>query len=88
MCDTLMKASAGLCDACKSDPQRSGMLLFSRLRRVEKEHMQLTEICMSCTGLRTQDTACSSLDCPVFFERVKVNDTLRELEQVRAVLQW
>lgn len=83
-----MKAGAGLCDNCKNDAQRSGAILFTKLRKVEKEFTQLVEICMSCTGLRTHVAICSSLDCPVFFERAKISDSLKELEQTRAVLNW
>jgi DNA polymerase zeta len=72
-------APALLCDACASDPQRAGYILLQRKRAVEEQSEQLNALCRNCTGINDVHsslggTACDSLDCPVYFQRVRVHD--------------
>lgn len=79
-----------LCRDCTNDPQTSYFLLMSKKKHIEKLWNNQLEICMQCIGRRYFRTVfnarnakidCDSVDCPVLFERRKLNDLLQSTER-------
>src|SRR4051794_2090847 len=67
-------ASTEICDKCIVTPQSTTLRLAQRLNETQRKHNGLQRICRSCTGHSTAvdaDVVCESLDCPVYFARVK-----------------
>ncbi|KNC96642.1 DNA polymerase (pol2) [Spizellomyces punctatus DAOM BR117] len=63
-----------ICGSCARDPQTSASKLARRISESEKRYIQLQRVCRSCSGHSTAldlDSACISLDCPVYYARVK-----------------
>ncbi len=76
MCDGLTHAQRALCEACRSAPQAAAAVLAARAARLEAHTVVLVRACLHCGGGGGRDAggggiACDSLDCGVFFERVK-----------------
>jgi len=69
ICDQL--ANEGLCEDCRSNAQVSCFILTNKSKLVERELSHQEEICMQCTASRNS-IECVSLDCPVMFERAKL----------------
>lgn len=67
------------------EPQRSCFVISNRIRDLEKDKSHLLEICRQCTGQRDLEVQCSSLDCAVYYERVKVGNLHRSLEPLRVL---
>ncbi|XP_046849330.1 uncharacterized protein LOC124442867 isoform X2 [Xenia sp. Carnegie-2017] len=77
----------GLCQSCRSNPQKSVFILASRVGNWERKYSHLKEICFQCCGARDEQLSCISLDCPVMFklEKLKTNMeygmTLRDFQK-------
>ncbi|KAK6353373.1 DNA polymerase zeta [Orbilia brochopaga] len=62
----------GICEACLEDVDGSVYRLQSRLARMEKSSGEIKRICWSCAGVAPGvEVACDSLDCPVYYSRVR-----------------
>eukprot|EP00123_Amoebidium_parasiticum_P011369 comp20676_c1_seq5/m.26866 comp20676_c1_seq5/g.26866 ORF comp20676_c1_seq5/g.26866 comp20676_c1_seq5/m.26866 type:complete len:126 (-) comp20676_c1_seq5:73-450(-) len=70
-CDALAQRGQHLCAHCQTDPQAATLCLAVTLREKERACSHMNKICYTCTG-SSEDVECVSLDCPVFYERVKV----------------
>lgn len=68
-----------LCDNCSHDAPRSVYLLSARLQTQELRAARSHAICGTCSG-RPGQSACISLDCPVFFVRESAKAECRELQ--------
>jgi C4-type zinc-finger of DNA polymerase delta len=74
-----------VCNKCMSNLPNSIAILSARLNVAEKKYGTLQSICRSCTGHSTMldaDSACVSIDCPVFFTRKA------QLDRVRMGSKW
>ena len=76
VCDGLTHAAQPLCDQCQLDPQLAAAVLTARSGRLERQYVQLVQICLHCNGgggrqLQTGGIVCDSLDCGVYYERRK-----------------
>jgi len=76
VCDELTHVSKPLCECCMLRPQLVAAVLPARFNRLERQHAQLTRICIGCGGGGGVDkcvggVVCDSLDCGVYFERRK-----------------
>ncbi|KAJ3615850.1 hypothetical protein Zmor_012247 [Zophobas morio] len=81
---------ASLCQPCRASPQKSYFCLLSAQRNVEYTRKHLYMICSRCLGEPSEQAIdqCISLDCPIFYERVKINKKVRqELPNYRHLLQ-
>ncbi|KAI5801709.1 hypothetical protein DFH27DRAFT_557681 [Peziza echinospora] len=66
-----------ICTDCLQDRSRSLYKLHTSLRKSEKKNADLLAICRSCSGLGPlEKVACDSLDCPVFYSRVRSGGAL------------
>ncbi|KAJ3178368.1 DNA polymerase zeta [Geranomyces variabilis] len=83
-----------LCASCRADTPTTAATLAMRSSAAQRAHAQIQNVCRSCTGHATAldaDSACISLDCPVFFARLKANDAARLAERWEkscAQLEW
>jgi DNA polymerase elongation subunit (family B) len=71
ICDTL--TAKPICDQCQSKPAMSVFILSSRVKVKKRKMAQLLEICMQCSANPARQTSidCDSLDCSVFYQRIK-----------------
>lgn len=78
------------CDACAADRQRLQLVVTSKAHEAQRSRAQLLAICRACTGLNDVGPlgapACDSLDCPIFFERVKAEASAAHASAVAAAL--
>lgn len=81
------QTTSQICDECSeiSSIPKSISVLSRRLGKHEAKYRTVQEICRACTGHSTMfdaDSACISLDCPIFFTRS------RQQEKVRLGSRW
>jgi DNA polymerase zeta len=65
------------------------MIITGRTSKLEKESQHLDAVCRHCGGgdwFVEKGIKCVSLDCPVFFERRKVQKELLTVSQVSTEL--
>lgn len=88
-CRTLYLATE-LCQNCQSNPSVSTFHLSMRQHRAEVKYAQLLDVCTSCSQISAAQAVesgiepelsesvsrhpCDSMDCPVYFERVKARN--------------
>ena len=83
VCGELTKPPRVVCDDCGDSPMASATLAW-RAARLEHRAAAMAAICAGCGGGGGGgDIECDSLDCPVYFERRKVD---AELDSGRAHL--
>jgi DNA polymerase zeta len=88
-CEAPTCPAAGLCEACRSQPQPAALALVYRRRRLERHQVRQLAICLACTGARhPEQVHCSSLDCPVYFQTSSLALSLRSLDSLAAGLEW
>ncbi|KAL2017597.1 hypothetical protein VTK56DRAFT_1917 [Thermocarpiscus australiensis] len=82
--DTTTSSSSGerrlpLCGLCAADPASTMALLQARLNREERKYADVVKVCQSCAGFAPleEEVPCDSLDCPVFYTRVKQRARVR-----------
>lgn len=65
-----------ICSACASHPQRTHYLLMQRLSVSDRDMQAYAAVCRNCTRFAEVGgvISCVSLDCEVYFERVKKTD--------------
>lgn len=64
--------------------------LNGRVHEAETKYKVIQEICRSCTGhsdFFEAETACNSLDCPVYYTRLKSLQKVRLSETLNKVTQ-
>ncbi|XP_063402916.1 DNA polymerase zeta catalytic subunit-like [Mytilus trossulus] len=67
-CPVCEKATnQNICDICIQDPQTVTTVLNSRIRKWEKAHYRMLEICNCCMGAQDEKQHCVSLDCPILY---------------------
>ena len=82
VCGAVCKAA--ICESCTADPQKLCFLLTHRHTAAEAALSAVRDVCRACTRFDAGVEACESLDCPVYFKRVR----LREAEaKTAAVLE-
>lgn len=72
------------------DIPNSLVKLNQKIRKEECEFTALQRICRSCTGHDTSfdtDILCSSLDCDIYYKRMKSNEKVQLLNRSEQVAQ-
>lgn len=85
LCGELVPTSAYLCNKCSHKRPAAATALVGRTSRVERDMQHLAAICRHCGGgdwILESGVKCTSLACPVFYERRKVQKELRGLSAV------
>ncbi|XP_065184530.1 uncharacterized protein LOC135815197 [Sycon ciliatum] len=67
----------GVCTKCRDNREQTVAILAQRLNRLESSLSRLEEICKSCCRRQHHTSACSSLDCPVFYRRHQTSAALQ-----------
>lgn len=68
-------AQGPLCEACREDASSAAVQLAVRLQSTEERLERMQQYCLECTGTRdAREIACVSLDCPVFFDRLRAQE--------------
>lgn len=89
VCGELIRASTFVCDRCCMNQCTVAMTLTGRTSKLEKESQHLDAVCRHCGGgdwFVEKGIKCVSLDCPIFFERRKVQKELLTVSQVSTEL--
>eukprot|EP00026_Physarum_polycephalum_P017539 Phypoly_transcript_18793.p1 GENE.Phypoly_transcript_18793~~Phypoly_transcript_18793.p1 ORF type:complete len:225 (+),score=35.65 Phypoly_transcript_18793:49-675(+) len=87
ICDTLVtlppteKSAQPICKACRANKQTTTYVVTQQHVTMERQLRQLYETCVSCSGAPLPDIPCISLDCPVYFEKMKLRDLVRSAEE-------
>jgi len=87
VCDQLTTPKEYLCHECLQQPQIAAFILLSRRRWLQKQQQQLIETCMHCIAQQDPQIECDSLDCNIFYERVKIRNYLETAEMYNRILQ-
>ncbi|KAI7872574.1 hypothetical protein BDF14DRAFT_1716926 [Spinellus fusiger] len=95
--------SQSICTKCSKQPAQSIYTLISRQNQVQKKWKTIATHCHDCSRLPpiyttpdesseysyATDHPCSSLDCPLFYDRVKTKNDLHEVAQYDPfIYQW
>lgn len=70
-----------LCKDCDANKQSSFFIIASKLNYFEKELEHQKEICMTCTKSRDPIIDCDAIDCPILYERKKMEAVVTNLTE-------
>ena len=84
VCDSLC-AETALCSDCRDQPLASALKLSKKMRAWDKYLADMNRICRSCAGPAFE--ACSSQDCPVFYQRTTAILDAKQVEVIRQLLE-
>lgn len=85
LCGELVQASNHLCDRCSKKGPISAAAMSGITSRLERDIQHLVAICRHCGGgdwLVESGVKCTSLACPVYYERRKVQKELRAFSSI------
>ena len=74
-----------ICNDCKRDSQKTVLALSEKIFELERKKMEINRICDSCC-LRSFDTDCESLDCPVLYARFRSDRDAKQIQYYREIL--
>lgn len=89
ICDTL--TAKPVCDSCQANPALSTFILSARIKSKKAKQSHLLEICMQCSSNPGRSTTidCDSLDCTVYYQRIKYSAEANKVASYEALLrQW
>lgn len=69
-----------VCHSCQDKIPEVYMGVIAQKSELEKRYCELWSTCQKCQGSLTQNILCTSRDCPLFYQRRKVE---KDLEQVK-----
>ncbi|KAJ3371311.1 DNA polymerase zeta, partial [Kappamyces sp. JEL0680] len=75
----------GICSTCIQQPLTSLGSLTYTLKHRQERYKTVQDVCRSCSGLSTlldRDIPCVSLDCGVYFSRMKASKTLATSQMI------
>ena len=77
----------GLCSTCLQDKDTTSYILSVGLQEITKRLADLNVICQSCTGSDSDGLLCIDYQCPIFYERKKVELECRDkIPQIQHLL--
>jgi DNA polymerase zeta len=76
-----------LCHGCKSDPQKTVLAIMASMNKRERKLLSLLEVCRGCTGSLDQ-ILCTSLDCPIYHSRLKLEHESFSISKRLIDLSW
>ncbi len=68
----LVKGEPSLCRHCKQNEQEIFIKESEKLNALEESFGKLWTQCQRCTGDLHHEVICTSMDCPIFYMRKKV----------------
>lgn len=79
-----------VCSECARDPQEVAFVALMRRARLQRSAARVTALCQACTGLRdagpSGSAACDCLDCPVLYERSRLQHEVQVVERATAAV--
>ena len=90
VCKGLSSNGKEICSVCFEKKQESGLILATELNKMESKHLISQSICRSCTSfsnLIDASSACVSLDCPIYYSRVKATQQVKLTEKLKRVMK-
>ena len=86
ICDNI--TNFGICSDCQNVPQFAALILSKRIQHIECKTQKIRSICVHCSNVQNRDNLeCSSLDCTVFFERMKLEQSCFEMRGFNDVIE-
>lgn len=76
-----------LCEICMSTPQSSVLAIKANINSQELKLIKLSEVCRECTGTKSE-ISCTSLDCPIYYSRMKICNDFGNLPEKLKDLSW
>ncbi|KAI3650014.1 hypothetical protein MP228_005646 [Amoeboaphelidium protococcarum] len=78
-----------LCQECLQRPDITAMNLNSKASVAESKYLALVKVCQNCCAHQGVDaaTSCESIECPVFYERLKSLQNFSQIPQLMNALQ-
>ncbi|XP_057670686.1 DNA polymerase zeta catalytic subunit isoform X2 [Diorhabda carinulata] len=73
----------GICEKCIDRPQSTVVTLMEKMRKWERNYLNIKMVCQTCTSSVT-DIKCVSLDCPTYYRRIQ---TIRDEQQTSYIRQ-
>lgn len=71
-----------VCHFCREAREDSVYTVANRLRIAQRELCGVMEVCTSCAGAsKMAEVACISLDCPVYYSRVRLGKSLQRQDE-------
>ena len=71
VCRQIVLAGA-VCETCMANTQMMTLALMANFNSHESKLLKLNSVCRACSGSRSE-ILCTSLDCPVYYSRIKGN---------------
>lgn len=85
VCKEKIESGGPICTNCLANKPTSLLAVRTKLTREEKKARDLDRVCKSCSGfVWTDEVACDSKDCPVFYTRTRQKS---RLAMERAVIE-
>jgi DNA polymerase family B/C4-type zinc-finger of DNA polymerase delta len=72
-------AKSLLCAHCQAEGPLTVMRMLARTQQTQRQLAQLRTVCKRCSGAQSTDLLCTSIDCPLFFERTTLHEQLAVL---------
>lgn len=79
--------NGNLCEVCKDDPQKTVLAIMTSMNHKEKKLKKLMEVCRGCTG-SFNEILCSSLDCPIYYSKLKLQHESFTISKRLENLKW
>lgn len=79
--------NGNLCEVCKENPQKTVLAVMACLNYREKKLRRLMQVCRACTG-SLNEVLCSSLDCPIYYSKLKLQHESFTIAKRMENIQW
>eukprot|EP00160_Parvularia_atlantis_P000588 Unigene10475_Nuclearia_a/m.32015 Unigene10475_Nuclearia_a/g.32015 ORF Unigene10475_Nuclearia_a/g.32015 Unigene10475_Nuclearia_a/m.32015 type:complete len:326 (+) Unigene10475_Nuclearia_a:4247-5224(+) len=76
-----------LCEECLAKPQQTTLTAIVLLRDAQRAMAHLARVCRNCMGVSDAVIPCVSLDCPIYYERLRATRALERLEPLQEALR-
>ncbi|KAL9233295.1 hypothetical protein vseg_008315 [Gypsophila vaccaria] len=85
LCGELAQAASRFCENCVKNKPLTAAVMTGRTAKLERDIQHLVAICRHCGGgdwVVESGVKCTSLACPVYYERVKAQKELRAFSSI------
>lgn len=75
-----------MCDDCRKNVHESSLILSNKIFHIERKYQAVNEMCATCC-MRSFDTDCVSLDCPILYSLTKIKREYKQVGYLRDILK-
>ena len=79
--------SGTICEICTSAPQETILAIMASTNAQEQKLIQLNQVCRGCSGT-VSEILCTSLDCPIYYSRMKLSNAIGSLPAIIRDITW